>query len=71
MKLRDFLTSSRFPDGFPIQLTIPVFPTITADVTFAECNIGSEQMEPDMFEVPQYFRYVPTHLFTPDAPEVS
>mmetsp|Transcript_29128 Transcript_29128/g.56710 ORF Transcript_29128/g.56710 Transcript_29128/m.56710 type:complete len:101 (+) Transcript_29128:256-558(+) len=56
-KLRDFL-ANKLPDGFPIKLTLPVFPTISADVTFSECKIGSNQVPEMMFELPNHYRRV-------------
>jgi len=56
-KLRNFLTV-KMPEGFPIKLTLPVFPTISADVTFAECDIGTEMVPQSMFELPDEYRRV-------------
>jgi len=62
-KLRDFLTI-KLPDGFPVKLTLPVFPTISANVTFSECKIGSKQVSDELFELPSYYERVePFEIF--------
>ena len=40
--------------GFPVSFSIPVFPTIRAEITFRECRCISAPRQ--MFEVPQHFK---------------
>lgn len=59
-KLRDFI-AFRLPSGFPVQLEIPVLPTVTAKVTFQQFafkdNIPKHffQRPPDFHEDPSRF----------------
>mmetsp|Transcript_6691 Transcript_6691/g.9275 ORF Transcript_6691/g.9275 Transcript_6691/m.9275 type:complete len:88 (-) Transcript_6691:138-401(-) len=70
-KLRNFLTV-KMPEGFPIKLTLPVFPTISADVTFSECNIGTERVPQSMFELPDDYRRVElTQILEPNPSDSS
>jgi GPCR-chaperone/PH domain/Ankyrin repeats (3 copies) len=50
--LKDFI-GARLPDGFPVQLTLPVFPTITAKVTFEDFEYT--QLKSQVFEIPPDF----------------
>ncbi|KAI8356263.1 ankyrin repeat domain-containing protein 13 protein [Mortierella sp. GBAus27b] len=49
-KLREFL-EFQLPPGFPIRANIPVYPTLSADVTFVNYD-AQRVIEDDMFEVP-------------------
>lgn len=49
-KLKQFV-ATKLPSGFPIKVELPVFPTVTAQVTFLEYE-GGEQSE-DLFYIPQ------------------
>lgn len=50
--------SSKLPAGagFPVQFTIPVFPTITAKVTFETCDISITPPPRDLFELPAHYK---------------
>ncbi|CAC5384452.1 ANKRD13 [Mytilus coruscus] len=56
-KLRDFMTS-KLPDGFPVQIEIPVFPTVTATVTFQHFS-WRENLNPNLFTIPFHYREDP------------
>ncbi|KAF9585591.1 hypothetical protein BGW38_001644 [Lunasporangiospora selenospora] len=49
-KLREFL-EFKLPPGFPIRANIPVYPTLSADVTFVNYDAHRE-IGSDMFEIP-------------------
>ncbi|KAF9366264.1 Ankyrin repeat domain-containing protein 13C [Mortierella sp. NVP85] len=49
-KLREFL-EFQLPPGFPIRANIPVYPTLSADVTFVNYD-AQRVIEDEMFEVP-------------------
>ena len=48
-KLRQFI-SDRLPAGFPIQVSIPVFPTLKAEIRFDEYYERPQAAE--LFQVP-------------------
>ena len=54
-RLRDFM-ERQFPEGFPVKLDIPVFPTVSARVTFKGCSL--DPVSEDMFTVPKGFEEV-------------
>lgn len=56
-KLRDFI-NMKLPPGFPIQVNIPVLPTVSAKVTFTEFN-WEEKGEEGRFEVPPAYTLDP------------
>lgn len=41
--------------GFPVKFSIPVFPTITANIEFTRCEVGAAK-QADWFEVPADFK---------------
>jgi hypothetical protein len=49
--------SSKMPRGagFPVRFTIPVFPTITATVTFEYCDVRRSPPK-SMFELPEDYK---------------
>ncbi|KAG0359391.1 Ankyrin repeat domain-containing protein 13C [Podila minutissima] len=49
-KLKEFL-EFKLPPGFPIRANIPVYPTLSADVTFVNYD-AQRVIEDDMFEIP-------------------
>ncbi|XP_033737390.1 ankyrin repeat domain-containing protein 13C-like isoform X2 [Pecten maximus] len=49
-KLRDFMTT-KLPDGFPVKIEIPVFPTVTAKVTFNSFE-WKEDLPDRLFYIP-------------------
>ncbi|KAG0255965.1 Ankyrin repeat domain-containing protein 13C [Mortierella polycephala] len=49
-KLKEFL-EFKLPPGFPIRANIPVYPSLSADVTFVNYD-ASRIIEDDMFDVP-------------------
>ncbi|XP_076441536.1 ankyrin repeat domain-containing protein 13C-like isoform X1 [Babylonia areolata] len=53
-KLRDFMMT-KLPSGFPVKIEIPVFPTITAKVTFTLFEWRND-LEAELFEIPADFR---------------
>ncbi|GFO48140.1 ankyrin repeat domain-containing protein 13c, partial [Plakobranchus ocellatus] len=53
-KLRDFMTS-KLPPGFPVRIEIPVFPTITAKVTFTNFE-WQEELSEDLFIIPPQYK---------------
>ncbi|KAL8610585.1 Ankyrin repeat domain-containing protein 13C [Nucella lapillus] len=53
-KLRDFMMT-KLPPGFPVRIEIPVFPTITANVTFTSFE-WRQDLEQDLFTIPADFR---------------
>ncbi|RUS72970.1 hypothetical protein EGW08_019273 [Elysia chlorotica] len=56
-KLRDFMTS-KLPPGFPVRIEIPVFPTITAKVTFTNFE-WQEELNEDLFTIPPQYKEDP------------
>ncbi len=57
-KLLQFM-KTRMPEGFPVKMSLPVFPTITANVTISKCKIGRARDIPDgFFEVPSSYSRV-------------
>ena len=61
-KLRDFV-KLKLPPGFPIQLHIPVLPTVSAKVTFTDFKwieaTGESEQEKKKFQIPPYFSLDP------------
>ncbi|KAL8570041.1 hypothetical protein ACOMHN_036318 [Nucella lapillus] len=53
-KLRDFMMT-KLPSGFPVKIDIPVFPTITAMVTFTLFEWRND-LETELFQIPADFR---------------
>uniref|UniRef100_A0A8C8E3B7 Ankyrin repeat domain 13C n=1 Tax=Oryzias sinensis TaxID=183150 RepID=A0A8C8E3B7_9TELE len=58
-KLREFV-QMKLPPGFPVKLDIPVFPTITATVTFQEFRY--DEFEESIFIIPAEYKEDPTHF---------
>ncbi|XP_054646198.1 ankyrin repeat domain-containing protein 13C-A isoform X2 [Dunckerocampus dactyliophorus] len=58
-KLREFV-QMKLPPGFPVKLDIPVFPTITATVTFQEFRY--DEFEESMFSVPNDYKEDPSRF---------
>uniref|UniRef100_H3CYR9 Ankyrin repeat domain 13C n=1 Tax=Tetraodon nigroviridis TaxID=99883 RepID=H3CYR9_TETNG len=59
-KLREFV-QMKLPPGFPVKLAdIPVFPTITATVTFQEFRY--DEFDPSMFVIPGDYREDPSRF---------
>ncbi|KAF6730253.1 Ankyrin repeat domain-containing protein 13C-A [Oryzias melastigma] len=58
-KLREFV-QMKLPPGFPVKLDIPVFPTITATVTFQEFRY--DEFEESIFVIPTEYKEDPTHF---------
>ncbi|BFY99500.1 hypothetical protein BsWGS_02540 [Bradybaena similaris] len=56
-KLRDFMTS-KLPPGFPVRIEIPVFPTITAKVTFTNFQ-WKDDLDRSLFSIPGHYREDP------------
>jgi len=59
-KLREFLLH-KLPPGFPVKIEIPVFPTVTAKVTFQEFAWRSK-MAADIFMIPDDYHEDPLHF---------
>ncbi|XP_064605134.1 ankyrin repeat domain-containing protein 13C-A-like [Liolophura sinensis] len=59
-KLREFMTS-KLPPGFPVKIEIPVFPTVTAKVTFNEFE-WKDDLPAAMFLIPRSFREDPNRF---------
>jgi len=60
-KLRDFV-KLKLPPGFPIQVNIPVLPTVSAKVTFTDfqwAEPGQAGLEPERFKVPESYTMDP------------
>jgi len=60
-KLRDFVTL-KLPPGFPIQVNIPVLPTVSAKVTFTDFKwnqSGDDGQEEERFQVPASYSLDP------------
>jgi len=56
-KLRDFV-SQKLPPGFPIQVNIPVLPTVSAKVTFTDFK-WRDDLGDELFTIPDDFREDP------------
>ncbi|KAF7638647.1 hypothetical protein Mgra_00002025 [Meloidogyne graminicola] len=66
-KFRAFCSSGRLPPGFPIQLEIPIFATLTMKITVQNFRwqLSSEEdgvFSDEMFNVPSHFREDPDHF---------
>lgn len=59
-KLRDFI-EGKLPNGFPVKLDIPVFPTVSARVVFK--HYSDESISDKVFEVPSSFRVCTLYLW--------
>ncbi|XP_035031901.1 ankyrin repeat domain-containing protein 13C isoform X1 [Hippoglossus stenolepis] len=58
-KLREFV-QMKLPPGFPVKLDIPVFPTITATVTFQEFRY--DEFEATIFTIPNEYKEDPSRF---------
>uniref|UniRef100_A0A3Q2Y7R7 Ankyrin repeat domain 13C n=1 Tax=Hippocampus comes TaxID=109280 RepID=A0A3Q2Y7R7_HIPCM len=58
-KLREFV-QLKLPPGFPVKLDIPVFPTITATVTFQEFRYDS--FDETIFTIPSEYKEDPSRF---------
>ncbi|XP_010869724.1 ankyrin repeat domain-containing protein 13C [Esox lucius] len=58
-KLREFV-QMKLPPGFPVKLDIPVFPTITATVTFQEFRY--DEFEESIFSIPNEYKEDPSRF---------
>uniref|UniRef100_A0A8C3B093 Ankyrin repeat domain 13C n=1 Tax=Cyclopterus lumpus TaxID=8103 RepID=A0A8C3B093_CYCLU len=58
-KLREFV-QMKLPPGFPVKLDIPVFPTITATVTFQEFRY--DKFEESTFVIPAEYKEDPSRF---------
>ncbi|XP_061831459.1 ankyrin repeat domain-containing protein 13C-like [Nerophis lumbriciformis] len=58
-KLREFV-QMKLPPGFPVKLDIPVFPTITATVTFQEFRYDT--FDENIFTVPSEYKEDPSRF---------
>uniref|UniRef100_A0A8C6Q494 Ankyrin repeat domain 13C n=1 Tax=Nothobranchius furzeri TaxID=105023 RepID=A0A8C6Q494_NOTFU len=58
-KLREFV-QMKLPPGFPVKLDIPVFPTITATVTFQEFH--HDEFEESIFTIPNDYKEDPSRF---------
>uniref|UniRef100_A0A3Q3KT50 Ankyrin repeat domain 13C n=1 Tax=Mastacembelus armatus TaxID=205130 RepID=A0A3Q3KT50_9TELE len=58
-KLREFV-QMKLPPGFPVKLDIPVFPTITATVTFQEFRY--DEFDQSIFTVPNDYKEDPSRF---------
>ncbi|KAK0141388.1 Ankyrin repeat domain-containing protein 13C-A [Merluccius polli] len=58
-KLREFV-QMKLPPGFPVKLDIPVFPTITATVTFQEFRYS--EFEDSIFSIPAEYKEDPSRF---------
>uniref|UniRef100_A0A8B9KUQ2 Ankyrin repeat domain-containing protein n=1 Tax=Astyanax mexicanus TaxID=7994 RepID=A0A8B9KUQ2_ASTMX len=58
-KLREFV-QMKLPPGFPVKLDIPVFPTITATVTFQEFRY--DEFEDSIFTIPSEYKEDPSRF---------
>ncbi|KAL4235952.1 Ankyrin repeat domain-containing protein 13C [Mactra antiquata] len=59
-KLRDFM-QNKLPPGFPVKLEIPVFPTVTAKVTFTLFQ-WRDDLHDSKFVIPNGYREDPTRF---------
>jgi hypothetical protein len=51
-KLEEFV-EMKLPDGFPVRLDIPVFPFLTARITFEDFAYHDGPIEESLFKIPQ------------------
>lgn len=58
-KLREFV-QMKLPPGFPVKLDIPVFPTITATVTFQEFRY--DEFDSSIFTIPDDYKEDPSRF---------
>uniref|UniRef100_A0A1A8QGI3 Ankyrin repeat domain 13C n=1 Tax=Nothobranchius pienaari TaxID=704102 RepID=A0A1A8QGI3_9TELE len=58
-KLREFV-QMKLPPGFPVKLDIPVFPTITATVTFQEFRY--DEFDESIFVIPAEYKEDPSRF---------
>ncbi|XP_004561530.2 ankyrin repeat domain-containing protein 13C [Maylandia zebra] len=58
-KLREFV-QMKLPPGFPVKLDIPVFPTITATVTFQEFRY--DEFDESIFSIPNDYKEDPSRF---------
>ncbi|XP_029425717.1 ankyrin repeat domain-containing protein 13C isoform X3 [Nannospalax galili] len=58
-KLREFV-QMKLPPGFPVKLDIPVFPTITATVTFQEFRY--DEFDGSVFAIPKDYKEDPSRF---------
>uniref|UniRef100_A0A3Q3NCS5 Ankyrin repeat domain 13C n=1 Tax=Labrus bergylta TaxID=56723 RepID=A0A3Q3NCS5_9LABR len=58
-KLREFV-QMKLPPGFPVKLDIPVFPTITATVTFQEFRY--DEFDQSIFTIPNEYKEDPSRF---------
>ncbi|KAJ7401493.1 ankyrin repeat domain-containing protein 13C-like protein [Pitangus sulphuratus] len=58
-KLREFV-QMKLPPGFPVKLDIPVFPTITATVTFQEFRY--DEFDDSIFTIPDDYKEDPSRF---------
>ncbi|TRY82679.1 hypothetical protein DNTS_032606 [Danionella cerebrum] len=58
-KLREFV-QMKLPPGFPVKLDIPVFPTITATVTFQEFRY--DEFDKSIFTIPSDYKEDPSRF---------
>uniref|UniRef100_A0A8C5D5R6 Ankyrin repeat domain-containing protein n=1 Tax=Gouania willdenowi TaxID=441366 RepID=A0A8C5D5R6_GOUWI len=58
-KLREFV-QMKLPPGFPVKLDIPVFPTITATVTFQEFR--HDEFDASIFSIPTDYKEDPSRF---------
>nr|XP_005898225.1 PREDICTED: ankyrin repeat domain-containing protein 13C isoform X2 [Bos mutus] len=58
-KLREFV-QMKLPPGFPVKLDIPVFPTITATVTFQEFRY--DEFDGSIFTIPEDYKEDPSRF---------
>lgn len=56
-KIRTFI-ESRLPPGFPVKIQLPIFPTITATVTFSDYSDAS--IDASLLRVPSEYREDPS-----------
>uniref|UniRef100_A0A1I8BBE0 ANK_REP_REGION domain-containing protein n=1 Tax=Meloidogyne hapla TaxID=6305 RepID=A0A1I8BBE0_MELHA len=65
-KFRAFCSSGRLPPGFPIQLEIPIFATLTMKITVQlfrwQQSSEDGEFSNEMFKVPSHFREDPEHF---------
>jgi len=59
-KLREFI-NMKLPPGFPIQVNIPVLPTVSAKVTFTDFK-PRDNFRDSIFVVPKHFTLDPTRF---------
>ncbi|XP_071116878.1 ankyrin repeat domain-containing protein 13C-like [Haliotis cracherodii] len=59
-KLREFMTT-KLPPGFPVKIEIPVFPTVTAKVTFTMFE-WQEELPEELFIIPSDYREDPNRF---------